>query len=113
MQSVEIGEAGELRFRENKIVNYLLEKSGITLSDLARLDFPKEDRDQFMQLHGYSVRNAPISFELKNKAFDLHESGSETDRAKVEYLEKRITDIKEAFKHPVADLFNIHPSDLE
>ena len=43
------------RFVPNKLVKYLLEHGGIDMNKLATLDFPKEDRQQFAQLIGYSV----------------------------------------------------------
>lgn len=50
-----------IRFKANKIVNYLLEwasSRGCNLNDLARMDFAKDDRTQFAQLIGYSVSGA-------------------------------------------------------
>lgn len=43
------------RFKENKIVVYLLDHGSISLNDLAILDFNDDDRQQFAQLIGYSV----------------------------------------------------------
>lgn len=47
--------AGVDRFKENKIVSYLLDRGGISMNDLAVMPFSKEDRRQFAQLIGYSV----------------------------------------------------------
>jgi len=46
---------GVIRFQKNTIVCYLLDAGPVDLNDLARLDFPQEDREQFAQLLGYSV----------------------------------------------------------
>lgn len=43
------------RFKENKIVSYLLECAPTDLYELATLPFSKEDREQLAQLIGYSV----------------------------------------------------------
>ncbi len=43
------------RFKENKIVSYLLETSTADLNSLALMPFSKEDRQQLAQLIGYSV----------------------------------------------------------
>lgn len=49
---------GVHRFKENKIVVFLADLAkdkGVTLNDLAGMEFPDEDREQFAQLTGYSV----------------------------------------------------------
>lgn len=46
---------GIARFKENKIVSYLLDKGGLDMNLLAMEDFTDEDREQFAQLIGYSV----------------------------------------------------------
>ncbi len=46
---------GTLRFKENKLVRYILEKGGIDMNHLACHPFPREDRVQFAQLIGYSL----------------------------------------------------------
>lgn len=59
MQPVEWDGCGVLRFRENPIVRYVLEKGGIDLNDLARVSVAEgwkaEDHSHFAQLIGYSV----------------------------------------------------------
>lgn len=57
-QPIDIDNNGVLRFRENKIVTYLLDFSttkGCGMNELARQDFSDEDRMQFAQLIGYSL----------------------------------------------------------
>lgn len=44
-----------LRFKRNKIVEFLLDNGGYNMNKLARMDFSVEDREQFAQLIGYSV----------------------------------------------------------
>jgi len=55
MQPVIQDARGDLRFRENTIVRHLLDHGSIGLNQLALLDFPQEDREQFAQLIGYSI----------------------------------------------------------
>ena len=55
MQPVVIAEDGCHRFKENKIVTYLLDNGGVDLNQLAVIGFSNEDREQFAQLIGYSV----------------------------------------------------------
>ena len=113
MQPVETDTSGVLRFRENKIVTYLLDHGGLDLNDLARIEFPREDRDQFIQLIGYSVSAAPITRDMANAADTIDTVGSDTDRARIVFLEAELRSIRAALRLPVADLFNIHPDDLQ
>lgn len=113
MQPIETDGSGIKRFRENKLVTYLLENGGIDLNHLARIEFPQEDRDQFTQLIGYSVSAAPIMHDMINAADTIKEEGVDTDRARIEFLEGQLKEIREAFKQPVANLFNKHPDDLD
>jgi hypothetical protein len=49
---------GEIRFRENKFVRYMLNElrdHGIGLNELSNLQFDDDDWDQLMQLIGYSL----------------------------------------------------------
>ena len=47
---------GTVRFKRNKIVEFLLDYGGYDMNALARMTFPREDREQFAQLIGYSAR---------------------------------------------------------
>ncbi len=55
MQPIEKDENGVIRFKENKIVRYLLDAGPFDMNQLAMLPFSQEDREQFAQLIGYSV----------------------------------------------------------
>lgn len=57
MQPLIKDERGVIRFKENQIVTYLLEKGGIDLNTLAfdACLFPVNDWEQFYQLIGYSL----------------------------------------------------------
>lgn len=112
MQPIETDASGTLRFRENKIVTYLLENGGLDLNQLARIEFPNEDRDQFKQLIGYSVSAAPISDDLLHAADAVTEQGKDTDRARVIFLEAKLKSVRQSLRNPVAELFSIHPDDL-
>lgn len=46
---------GVLRFKPNKIVQWLLEAGHFSLNTVAMTKFPQEDREQFAQLIGYSL----------------------------------------------------------
>ena len=47
--------SGVIRFKQNAIVRYLLDKSPEDMNSLALIPFSDEDRAQFAQLIGYSV----------------------------------------------------------
>jgi hypothetical protein len=58
MQPVLIAADGVVRFKQNKIVNDMLEfcrSHGFGLNEIAMRDYEKDDRSQLMQLIGYSV----------------------------------------------------------
>jgi hypothetical protein len=59
IQPLEYDVLKTLRFRENKIVRYLIDlcrDAGICdMNKLALMDFPIADREQFAQLIGYSL----------------------------------------------------------
>ncbi len=59
MQPVELDQHGVVRFRRNRLVEYLLDHGGIDMNALAHFAIkngvPDEERDQFAQLTGYSV----------------------------------------------------------
>lgn len=112
MQPVETDENGTKRFRDNKIVIHLLDNGGLDLNDLARINFPREDRDQFNQLIGYSVSAAPISLDLLSAADAITEDGTDTDRARIVHLEAKISALREGLREAISDLYNIHPDDL-
>lgn len=55
MQPIEPNPHGTVRFKRNRIVEYLLDNGGIDMNKLATLPFSQDDRVQFAQLIGYSL----------------------------------------------------------
>lgn len=55
LQHIATDQHGVVRFVENKIVSFLLDKGGYDLNALACMEFDQADREQFAQLIGYSV----------------------------------------------------------
>lgn len=58
MQPIIKDDDGTLRFKENKIVRVLLDwatPKGMSLNELALMEFSQDDRQQFAQLIGYSL----------------------------------------------------------
>jgi hypothetical protein len=124
---MEIDDNGTHRFKENKIVNYLLEKGGLSLNDLAVVDgpegdayhggFPREDWVQFAQLIGYSVSGwgglSYVNDEDYEAAQSVHGDEDVTaDAARVEFLSARLAEIREGLREPVAKLYECCPEDL-
>ncbi len=106
-----------LRFKSNKIVRAIYdhcEKHGLSLNDLALMDFSKEDWSQFAQLIGYSHSGA--SAYLTNDELDaaerMHEKGESEDAARARIAEERITRLRDGMREAVADLYDVHPDDL-
>ena len=55
IQPIYHDEHSVIRFRENAVVRYLLDKGAIDLNHLSLRPFPQADREQFYQLIGYSL----------------------------------------------------------
>jgi len=108
---------GVLRFKRNAIVAHLLDNGGIDLNDLARLDFSKDDRQQFAQLIGYSLSGygelSYVDDEVYTTAQIMTEQGISEDAARIQYLEGELIALRSALREPMARLFEIHPDDLK
>jgi len=55
LQPLYVDKHGTVRFRENAIVEYLIERGPFDMNHLAMQEFSQEDREQFAQLIGYSL----------------------------------------------------------
>jgi hypothetical protein len=55
MQPLVLDKHNVIRFKQNKIINYLFDTGRLNLNDLATMSFPAEDWMQLAQLLGYSV----------------------------------------------------------
>jgi selenocysteine lyase/cysteine desulfurase len=120
IQPLEIAADGVLRFKQNKIVNDLLNKATeakiMDMNTIARDDYSREDREQFAQLIGYSHSGAGdlgyMSSEVLSAAFESYEAGATELESRNAYLRTKITDLKDGIRRAVAELFDIHPDDL-
>lgn len=75
MQPIYKDRDGTARFKENKLVSFLLDYcqgKGMGLNEIVRMPWAKEDYEQVMQLIGYSVGGydelSMISSESKRRA---------------------------------------------
>ena len=100
MQPV-IVSGGVMRFKRNSIVDFLYEwavKRGMGLNELAMMDFSQEDREQFVQLIGYSLSGyselSYVSNESYNTAVVMAESDKDEKDARIEALEKELKEIR-------------------
>lgn len=76
-------ENGVVRFRENKIVRFLIDwgrSRGMSLNELAMMPFDNEDHEQLAQLIGYSVSG------YGDLSYVSHESYTEAVRAEKKLL---------------------------
>jgi len=116
IQPLEKNEHGTIRFKENKIVSYILESGGISLNDLAAKEFSGDDRRQFAQLIGYSHSGYgslsyadDYTYEVAEKMFNSEATEVE---ARIAYLEEMVAGLKRNLRGPMAELFEKHPEDL-
>lgn len=107
---------GVVRFKQNNIVEYLLDHGGIDLNQIATLDFNREDREQFAQLIGYSWSGASnlsyMSDEVLEAADAMRKSGKSEAEARADALRDQISKARNAMREGVAELFCVHPDDL-
>lgn len=110
---------GVARFKQNKIVSYLLEvgqRNGAGLNELAGMPFSQEDRTQLAQLIGYTLSGfselSYVSDDDFKAAAEMEAGQKSEDKARIAALEKELKAIRKGIRGPVARLFGIHPDDL-
>ena len=115
IQPLSKDERGTVRFKENAIVQHLLDSHPYCdLNKLARMDFTDDDRRQFAQLIGYSlVGYGELSYvddEAYYEAEKIAEGLDERD-ARIAALEQTLAELRAAIdllRQPAAR-FEIHP----
>jgi len=114
-------EHGTIRFKQNKIVKRLLAvatEHGMSLNDIACMDFSNEDRQQLAQLIGYSLGGyAELTNYVDDDAYNAadkmaHEGLSDKD-ARINSLQEELDAIRKSLKKPIARLYGIHVDDIE
>lgn len=111
---------GRDRFKGNALVNYLLDHGGIDMNQLAMQDFPREDREQFAQLIGYSLSGfGELSYVSEETYVAAHAMANKLDatglselEARNSYLRNVLSELRAKMREPAALLFGIHPDDL-
>jgi hypothetical protein len=82
MQPLIVDAHNVVRFKRNKIIDYLFCTGKLDLNALAALDFPAEDRMQIAQLLGYSVSGYGDLSYVTNK--NLKEADEKADKLRKE-----------------------------
>lgn len=105
------------RFVPNKIVEYLLNKGGKDMNDIARLDFSDEDHQQFAQLIGYSLGAYGLLSYVSDEAYDAAQAMADDPtikdyQARNKALTEQLNEARKHIKHAAVSLFRIHPDDL-
>jgi len=104
------------RFIPNKIVERLLEVAPIDLNDIARMEFPEQDRIQFAQLIGYSVGGFGELSYVDDETYGAAEkicNGNNELEARNAELREQLHDIREGLHKASSAAFRIHPDDLK
>ena len=109
---------GTLRFRENKIVQHLLDNGGVDLNQLAVFDFNDDDREQFAQLIGYSLSGfADLSY-VTDETYEAVDCLSKCDKTnalqeRYNHLCMELDNIKTGLKMAAVAAFKIHQEDFD
>ena len=105
------------RFVANKIVLHLLDDGPFDMNTIAMRNFPREDREQFAQLIGYSLSGASeldyMTDETLEAANKIDDEGISEDQARIAVLRGKLDNVRKHIKEACAGLFAIHPDDLE
>lgn len=116
IQPLELDDQKTMRFKANKIVLYLLDKGPFDMNDIAEKDFPREDREQFAQLIGYSLGGFADLGYVRDTTYEAAEGvaeGSSEDQARISTLEAKLAVVRKGMLEIVPELFRIHPDDLK
>lgn len=116
IQPIEVDEDGRARFKQNAIVNRLRTEGPFDMNEIACWDVPREDREQFAQLIGYSLEGASelgyVTDETIETADQMHESGDTEQEARIKVLQAKLDACRKHIKALAPEIFAIHPDDL-
>ena len=108
---------GVLRFRRNKIIDFLFNSGALDLNKIAVMEFPQEDRIQLAQLLGYSLSGFGELSYVDETSYQLayakaERTGDEKDLL-IAVLQERLQKAKDGMRSAVAELYEICPDDLK
>lgn len=119
IQPLYTDEHGVVRFKKNAIVRQLLDfasERGMSLNEIARMPFSREDRVQFAQLIGYSLSGFGTLSYVDNDTYEAaslmqYDVLDEKD-ARIQALTEKLDAVRESMREIVPQLFQIHSDDL-
>lgn len=108
---------GVLRFKENKIVRWLVDQIPQALNTIAAMDFSADDRRQLAQLIGYSHSGFgglsycdDETYDVAALLYDDPEAKEHEERAN--HLRAELDALRAALRGPIARLYSIAQEDL-
>jgi hypothetical protein len=116
IQPLSKDEYGTIRFKENKMITYLLNNGRHDMNSLGMGSFSNEDQQQFAQLIGYSLSGygelSYVSDDSYDTATTLYYEGGTEEQAELTMLRTKLETIKSNVRDMAINLFHIHPDDL-
>lgn len=107
---------GTVRFKENKIVRFLLDAGPFDMNKIACMEFSQNDREQFAQLIGYSLCGFGELSYVRNTTYDTAAAMSQSElseaQARILVLEGQLSLARKAVKELVPALFRVAQEDL-
>ena len=114
--------AGTVRFRENRIVEDLLNFAtprGMGMNEIFLRDYQSADRVQFAQLIGYSLDGfaelcsyvSDEDYGAAARKFTARNEGSDTEQRNA-YLRNRLKEIQDGMRDALGKLYGCHPDDI-
>jgi hypothetical protein len=117
IQPLEDDGKGVLRFKKNKIVEFLLAQGPADLNKLAVMNFPRDDRRQFAQLIGYSLGGfgelSYVTDEEWGAAASMGQDPTLSEKdARIKALEETLAELRAKVSQAVEALDGISGDDL-
>ncbi len=117
IQPLEADARGTIRFKENAIVRHIIDSHpSCDMNTIAEMEFSLDDRRQFAQLIGYSLRGygelSYVDDDSLNAAEAMATCGLTEDKARIATLGDELVALRVGLREPMARLFGLHPDDL-
>lgn len=108
MQAIYIDENETPRFKENKIVKFLLDNGNFDMNKLAVMGFSDQDREQFAQLIGYSISGfGELPYASSENVAIADEEANDMYKAHIKMKELKIAQAR--FQQTLKDLDLVKP----
>lgn len=106
---------GTMRFLRNAIVWRLLNDGPFDMNVIAEWDVPREDREQFAQLIGYSLAGFSELSYVRDETYNAAAAmagGADEAAARIAALEEILERVRAGLRVAAPAVFSIHPDDL-